>query len=94
MRLRIVGGLLGVLFSMAGCADSPEVAAIDQAREDFGCEDVVVRGVDPEPSRKACPPMVVFVQACAQYAAYACTPGVRDCDYTCRRLGRDDPRAN
>lgn len=84
--VRLVSALF--VFALTGCAESPEMAATDEARDDLGCDDVVVRTVDPEPSIKACPPMVVSVQGCGRYATYVCRPGVRDCDYGCRRTSR------
>jgi hypothetical protein len=71
---------------LTGCAQAPEVAAADQAREDFGCEQVFIRDVYGEPSYSACPPMIVTVQACTANATYRCRPGARDCDYSCRLM--------
>ncbi|MBS2019614.1 MAG: hypothetical protein JST00_42525 [Deltaproteobacteria bacterium] len=83
---RLFSALLVLAVTQTGCADSPEMAAVDEAEDDFDCDDVTVQAVNPEPSIKACPPMTVTVRACRQVATYLCRAGVRDCDYGCRRV--------
>lgn len=67
------------------CAQSPEDAAAEEARDDLRCENVTVVAVQVEESLKGCRPMIVSAFGCGRTADYRCRAGVRDCDYRCWR---------
>jgi hypothetical protein len=92
MRLRLFVVL--AVASLVGCAMNAGQEAIDEAREDLGCEDLSVREVSAPSRRGQCDVKEFIVEGCGQTAQYRCESGGGVCDYACSRIGEDALRGS